>query len=62
MRAFFAFILTVLGLAALALYSSAFIVHQNEQALVLRFGEPQQVDHDARPQMEDALRRHRREV
>lgn len=42
MRAFFAFILTVLGLAAFALYSSAFIVHQNEQALVLRFGSPQQ--------------------
>lgn len=43
MRAFFAFILTVLGLAAFALYASAFIVHQNEQALVLRFGNPQQV-------------------
>ncbi|MGO4685222.1 protease modulator HflC [Hyphomicrobium sp. 2TAF46] len=42
MRAFFAFILTVLGLAALGLYASAFIVHQNEQALVLRFGNPQQ--------------------
>jgi len=41
MRGFFAFILVVLGLAALALYSSAFIVHQNEQALVLRFGEAQ---------------------
>ncbi len=40
MRSFFAFILAVLGLGALALYSSAFIVHQNEQALVLRFGEP----------------------
>ena len=42
MRAFFAFILTLLGFGALALYSSAFIVHQNEQALVLRFGKPQQ--------------------
>ena len=41
MRAFIAFILTLLGLAALALYSSAFVVRQNEQALVLRFGEPQ---------------------
>jgi membrane protease subunit HflC len=39
MRGFFAFILAVIGLGALALYSSAFIVHQNEQALVLRFGE-----------------------
>ena len=43
MRAFFAFVLTVLGIAAIVLYSSAFIVHQNEQALVLRFGNPQQV-------------------
>ncbi len=43
MRAFFAFIATLLGLGALALYASAFIVHQNEQALVLRFGNPQQV-------------------
>ncbi|MET0409609.1 MAG: protease modulator HflC [Hyphomicrobium sp.] len=41
MRAFFAFILAVLGLAAVVLYSSAFIVHQNEQALVLRFGKAQ---------------------
>lgn len=41
MRAFFAFLAVVLGLGALALYSSAFIVHQNEQVLVLRFGEPQ---------------------
>ncbi|MEQ1670315.1 MAG: protease modulator HflC [Hyphomicrobium sp.] len=42
MRAFIAFILTLIGFGALALYSSAFIVHQNEQALVLRFGKPQQ--------------------
>lgn len=41
MRAFFAFLLIVAGIAAAAVYSSAFIVHQNEQALVLRFGEPQ---------------------
>lgn len=40
MRAFFAFLAILLGLGALALYSSAFIVHQNEQVLVLRFGEP----------------------
>lgn len=40
MRAFFAFIAILLGIGALALYSSAFIVHQNQQALVLRFGEP----------------------
>ena len=41
MRAFIALVLTLLGAAALALYSSAFIVHQNEQALVLRFGKSQ---------------------
>jgi membrane protease subunit HflC len=41
MRAFFAFILAVIGVAAVVLYSSAFIVHQNEQALVLRFGKAQ---------------------
>lgn len=40
MRAFLAFLVIVLGLVAAALYASAFIVHQNEQALVLRFGDP----------------------
>ena len=43
MRAFFAFLIILVGLAAFAVYSAAFIVHQNEQALVLRFGEPKQV-------------------
>ena len=43
MRGFFAFILTVLVLAAAGLYASAFIVHQNEQAMVLRFGKTQQI-------------------
>lgn len=43
MRAFFAFILTVLILAIAGLYASAFIVHQNEQAMVLRFGKTQQI-------------------
>jgi membrane protease subunit HflC len=43
MRAFFALMLLMLGIAGLALYSSAFIVHQNHQALVLRLGNPQQV-------------------
>jgi modulator of FtsH protease HflC len=38
MRTFLGFLLIVLGLAAAALYSSAFIVHQNQQAIVLRFG------------------------
>ncbi len=40
MRTFLAFIFVLLLTAAAALYASAFIVHQNEQALVLRFGEP----------------------
>jgi membrane protease subunit HflC len=43
MRAFFIFILTILGLALLTLYASAFVVHPNEQALVLRFGNPKQI-------------------
>jgi len=40
MRAFLAIIIVLIGLAAAGVYLSAFIVHQNEQALVLRFGEP----------------------
>ena len=40
MRTFFTGLLVLLGLAALAAYSSFFIVHQNEQAIVLRFGDP----------------------
>ena len=43
MRAFLGFLLVVIGLAAVALYNSAFIVHQKEQAIVLRFGEPKEV-------------------
>lgn len=43
MRAFLAFIVVVLGAAAAAVYASAFIVHQNEQALVLEFGKPKRV-------------------
>jgi modulator of FtsH protease HflC len=43
MRTFLGFILILLGLAAAALYSSAFIVHQQEQAIVLRFGKPETV-------------------
>lgn len=43
MRAFLAFLLVVLGAAAAAVYASAFIVHQNEQALVLEFGKPKRV-------------------
>ncbi len=40
MRTFLAFLFVLLLTGAAALYSSAFIVHQNEQALVLRFGKP----------------------
>lgn len=43
MRTFLGFLLILLGLAAAALYSSAFIVHQTQQAIVLRFGEPKTV-------------------
>jgi membrane protease subunit HflC len=43
MRAFFAFIFTIVILAAAGLYASAFVVHQNEQAMVLRFGKTQQI-------------------
>ncbi|MEQ1696632.1 MAG: protease modulator HflC [Hyphomicrobiaceae bacterium] len=43
MRTFLGFLLILLGLAAGALYSSAFIVHQTQQAIVLRFGEPKTV-------------------
>jgi membrane protease subunit HflC len=43
MRAFLALLIILLGLGAAAVYASAFIVHQNEQALVLRFGEPKRV-------------------
>ncbi|KAB2938731.1 MAG: protease modulator HflC [Hyphomicrobium sp.] len=43
MRAFLALLIICVGLAAVAVYASAFIVHQNEQALVLRFGEPKRV-------------------
>lgn len=43
MRAFLAFIVVLLGGAALAAYFAFFIVHQNEQALVLEFGKPKRV-------------------
>jgi membrane protease subunit HflC len=43
MRAFLALLIIIVGLAAASIYASAFIVHQNEQALVLRFGEPKRV-------------------
>ncbi len=40
MRYFLSFMLVMLLFGAVVLYSSYFIVHQNEQALVLRFGDP----------------------
>lgn len=43
MRSLAAALLVMLGAAAVGVYASAFIVHQNEQALVLRFGEPKRV-------------------
>jgi len=39
-RGLFAFLVVLLGLAAIGVYFSAFIVNQTEQAMVLRFGEP----------------------
>ncbi len=46
MRTLLAAIVVLLGAAAAAVYGAAFIVHQNEQALVLRFGEPKQLVRD----------------
>jgi membrane protease subunit HflC len=43
MRTFFAGVLLLLGAAAAAAYSSLFIVHQNQQAIVLRFGDPRNI-------------------
>lgn len=46
MRGFLAFFVILIGIAAVAVYFSAYIVHQTEQALVLRFGEPKRVVKD----------------
>ena len=43
MRAFLMSVLVLLGIATFLVYSSLFIVHQNQQALVLQFGQPQRV-------------------
>jgi modulator of FtsH protease HflC len=43
MRAALSALLLLLGAAAAAVYFSFFIVHQNEQALVLEFGKPKRV-------------------
>jgi modulator of FtsH protease HflC len=46
MRAFFTGLLVLLGVVAAGVYSSYFIVHQNEQAIVLRFGDPRKIIKD----------------
>jgi modulator of FtsH protease HflC len=43
MRSFLIGVLVILGLATAGAYSAAFIVHQNETAIVTRFGEPKRV-------------------
>jgi modulator of FtsH protease HflC len=43
MRIFFGIVLALLGAAAAGAYFALFIVHQNEQALVLEFGKPKRV-------------------
>lgn len=43
MKGFLSGLLILLGIAVAALYSAAFIVHQNETAIVTRFGEPKRV-------------------
>ena len=43
MRIFLGFVLALPGAAAAAAYFALFIVHQNEQALVLEFGKPKRV-------------------
>lgn len=43
MRAFLAIMVVLLGGAAVGAYLAFFIVHQNEQALVLEFGKPKRV-------------------
>jgi len=42
MRAFLAFLVIVIGAAAVGLYMGAFIVRQTEQAIVLQFGKPKE--------------------
>jgi len=43
MRALSATIVVILGVAAAAAYFAFFIVHQNEQAIVLEFGRPERI-------------------
>jgi len=43
MRVFLGIVVALIGAAAAAVYFSLFIVHQNQQALVLEFGKPKRV-------------------
>ena len=43
MRSVFAALVVLLGLTAAGAYLSLFIVHQNEQAIVLQFGDPRKI-------------------
>jgi membrane protease subunit HflC len=43
MRGFLTAVLIAIGAAALTAYFAMFIVHQNEQVMVLRFGEPKRI-------------------
>ena len=43
MRSFLAGLVVLLGLGAAGAYMSFFIVHQNEQAIVLQFGDPRRI-------------------
>jgi membrane protease subunit HflC len=47
MRGFLTAVLVALGAAALAAYFSMFVVHQNEQAMVLEFGKPKRIIDEA---------------
>lgn len=47
MSKFLSALLVILGLCAAAVYSAAFVVHQNSQALVTRFGEYRRVINSA---------------
>src|SRR3977135_3123991 len=49
LKALSATVLVVLGALAAAVYFSFFIVHQNEQAIVLQFGKPVRIINDPGP-------------
>jgi modulator of FtsH protease HflC len=43
LKGFFAFVVVVLGIVGVIAYFAFFIVHQNEQAIVLEFGRPEKI-------------------